>query len=73
MNYRFSNNADPVSAFCLQDALDKRTFQCLFLYPSGIPNFTFVISLFFAKDGTNGFIDITVDPSRTSFALRSLV
>lgn len=73
IKYDFSGEADPVSAFCLQDNVDKQIFQCLFLYPSGVPNFAFVINLSFERNGQSGFLGVTVDASQTAFALRSLV
>lgn len=73
IKYDFTSQAEPVSAFCLQDSLDKQIFQCLFLYPSGVPNFAFVINLSYERNGEFGSIGVTVDASQTAFALRSLV
>lgn len=72
MNSEFTNGADPVSAFCNQRFGALQLFDCIFMYPSGVPLYPFNIRLFFSKDGFNGELTVGVDASKGAFSMRSL-
>jgi len=39
MKYEFPDPLTlPTAAYCLQNLAQKKIFQCLLMYPSGIPN-----------------------------------
>lgn len=40
MQYDFPDaSTTPASAYCVQNVGQKQLFQCLLLYPSGVPNY----------------------------------
>lgn len=62
----------PSSAYCNQDLNSKDIFRCIFIYPSGVPLYPYVISLSYDKDGRSGHLDIPLDLRISQMALRSL-
>ena len=52
MKYDFPDlSTTPASAYCVQNAGQKQLFQCLFLYPSGVPNYEFNVNFSFDYQG----------------------
>jgi len=48
MKYEFKNQQTlPAAAYCLQNIAQKKIFQCLFIYPSGIPDNNFKVNFSF--------------------------
>ena len=73
MKYKFYNPAaEPASAYCNQQPSQPKLFNCIFLYPSSVPLFEFVINLSFSRDSFTGNLDVSVDYKQSSFAIRSL-
>ena len=72
MKYKFTSGSEPSAAYCSQNVSNKAIFNCLFLYPSGVPNAVFVITLSYAKDGFSGYLDVPVDTSISPLSSRSL-
>ena len=72
MKYEFAQNVVPSTGMCRQEGVGSAEFGCLFIYPYGVPNFVFTVSLSFAKDGHTGNIDIVVDPLKSILSTRSL-
>ena len=68
----FSSGNEPTSAFCNQRSGMLEMFDCVFLYPSGVPLNPFTIELTYSKENKNGYISIPVDTSQSMFASRSL-
>ena len=73
MKYDFPNPAtQPNSAYCLQKVADLKTFECLLVYASGVPNLKFDIEFSFNYKGDSGFLKAEVDPLASAFNTRSL-
>ena len=72
MKYKFAEGADPSAAYCSQNVSNNAIFNCLFLYPSGVPNSVFVITLSYSKDGYSGYLDVPIDSSISPLTSRSL-
>ena len=68
----FSSGAAPNSFFCNQRFGALQLFDCVFLYPSGVPLTPFKVNLSFSKDGQNGELPMNVDVSGGAFSTRSL-
>lgn len=75
IQYDFPDFAFPTSAYCNQriPATEKKYFDCLFLYPFGIPLQEFTITLTYNRDGKSGYIAIPIDASSGVSAMRSLL
>ena len=65
---------EPAMARCQQNNSNKKEFSCLLAYGGGgiPPNPTFPVNFSFSKDGYSGQLTVTIDTTKTSFALRSL-
>ena len=72
MKYSFTNNAGPSQAYCNQRFGNGAFFDCIFLYPSGVPLMSFVVELSFEREGKSGYIAIPIDTNNSVFSLRSL-
>ena len=74
MQYDFPTaGTEPTSAYCVQNALEKKMFQCLMIYPSGVPNQQYNINFRFNYNGDIGSLPVKVDPLANPFAARSLL
>ena len=74
MQYEFvTAGTEPTSAYCVQNAQDQKMFQCLMIYPSGVPNREFMINFSFDRNGIRGSLPVKVDPLANPFASRSLL
>lgn len=72
MKVEFSSGANPNSFFCNQRFGAPHFFDCVFLYPSGVPLTPFNVRLFFSKDGHDGELMKKIDVSGGAFSTRSL-
>lgn len=51
------------TVYCSQkESPNLDTFQCLLIYPSGVPNNIFDINFSYSKNGVNGAATVKVDP-----------
>lgn len=73
MKFQFEQNSTPTWASCSQELTNKQLFNCLFIYPSGVPNYAFIINLFYSRNGYSGNLDVSVDTSRSFLSFRALV
>lgn len=73
IKYEFPNKqAEPTASYCMQMS-SLTLFQCLFLYPSGLPNYLYYINFSYSRDGREGFLQIAVDALESPIVSRSLV
>lgn len=72
IKYSFTHNYNPASAFCNQRIATPELFDCLFIYPSGVPLAKFYVELSFNKNGNNGYISLFIDTTASDFSTRSL-
>ena len=73
MKYSFEDDSTiPTSAYCLQRVADLKTFECLLIYASGVPNKLFKARFYYNHDGDVGSKVVTVDPLSSTFSSRSL-
>lgn len=72
MKYNYNPNAVPTANYCNQRIGDLTRFDCLFLYPYGVPLFKFEIGLSYQKDGKSGQLSIPVDATTGQLQTRSL-
>lgn len=61
MKSAFSNRNRPTT-YCVQQKIDLSLFDCLMIYPSGIPNTKFTVTFSYSKDGYSGNTTVTIDP-----------
>ena len=74
MKYEFPDaGTAPDSAYCLQQAVRPRMFQCLLIYSSGLPNEEYRVHFSYNREGKSGFMEVKVDPLANPFASRSLL
>lgn len=74
MKYDFPNPSTlPTAAYCLQNIAQKKIFQCLLMYPSGIPIYEFPVDFSFNRQGKMGNLQVKVDPTIGGIASRSLL
>lgn len=73
IRYQFPDKqTQPASSYCLQMS-SLRLFQCLFIYPSGLPNYLYFINFSYSREGKEGFLQIGVDALDSPIVSRSLV
>lgn len=65
-------NLMPSSAYCAQKQTDLKMFECLFIWPSGVPNREFNINFNYNYQGKNGYCTAPVDPLKSLIKTRSL-
>ena len=59
MKYEFKNQQTlPAAAYCLQNIAQKKIFQCLFIYPSGIPDNNFKVNFSFNHEDKSGKLTV---------------
>ena len=52
MQYDFPDaSTTPESAYCVQNVGRQQLFQCLLLYPSGVPNYEFNVNFSYDYQG----------------------
>ena len=57
----YDPSAQPSRADCIQRITDLKTFNCIFLYPSGVPVHPFKLTLSFQKSQYRGSADVIID------------
>lgn len=73
MKYTFEDaTTTPSSAYCLQRVAELRTFECLLIYASGVPNKVFNPRFWYDYKGDRGSLTVKVDPLASAFQTRSL-
>lgn len=72
MKYTYEANARPTANFCVQRPYDLFSFDCAFLYPSGVPIFKFNIVLSYNYNGKTGQLVLPIDPTLGQIRTRSI-
>jgi hypothetical protein len=67
----FDNVRPPTVFFNQHPAPKKNIFDCLLIFPSGVPTTPFTASFSYAKDGKTGSLSVPVDPLSISSPTRS--
>jgi hypothetical protein len=68
---QFSGIRPPTVFFNQRPAPSKQLFDCLCIFPSGVPNSQFSIDFSYDKDGKQGAAKVNVDPLAISAPSRS--
>ncbi len=64
MKSRFTG-CPPPTVFCAQQANKKNLFDCLLLFPSGIPNKSFTVHFSYNYQSKSGNCSVLVDPLKS--------
>lgn len=73
MKYTFPDPSTiPNSVFCSQKVNNLKTFECLLVYASGIPNRSYTVNFSFDYKGDTGFLAANINPLNNTFQTRSL-
>lgn len=59
MKYDFPNPSTlPTIAYCLQNITNKKLFQCLLMYPSGLPLDKYYVNFSYNHEGKSGSLEV---------------
>lgn len=61
MKGKFTGCKSP-ALFCNQQSKTKNLFDCLLLFPSGVPNQSFTVEYSYNYEGKEGYTKIPIDP-----------